>query len=292
MLRWELTVESKDDVRESSQEPGCFAAPRPDESELLWLPSNKSGFTKTLSNKQLYLNTGMVQIVPSSRREQAGTQVHEVAAWSDSEIFLDEKKQCLQHQHLQARSRAGPGDDFQGLVAGAPYKSYKFCYWPSTITDTCAPCSRSAPSSGGSFWSCGSSGGRQNELLTSLFQSQQHPVHDQHDTLFVRYLVEALLLPMSNRSGRRAVRSAATHRTNQVPGSWESPPLEQAHAHHVNRALCRPAQSKPFSATKYLGFHPVSWNQSLHASHLAKFRQIEGLVANHRRLTLVISRAS
>lgn len=35
MLRWELTVESKDDVRESSQEPGCFAAPRPDESELL-----------------------------------------------------------------------------------------------------------------------------------------------------------------------------------------------------------------------------------------------------------------
>lgn len=35
ILRWELTVESKDDVRESSQEPGCFAAPRPDESELL-----------------------------------------------------------------------------------------------------------------------------------------------------------------------------------------------------------------------------------------------------------------
>ncbi|NXT02686.1 SYFA ligase, partial [Jacana jacana] len=86
----------------------------------------------------------------------------------------------------------------------------------------------------------------------ALFQPQQHPARDQHDTFFLQV---------------------------GFGGEWCPP-------HLTLLLLCYlfPPQEK-FSPVKYFSIDRVFRNESLDATHLAEFHQVEGVVAD-RGLTL------
>ncbi|NXF60065.1 SYFA ligase, partial [Ciccaba nigrolineata] len=97
----------------------------------------------------------------------------------------------------------------------------------------------------------------------ALFQPQQHPARDQHDTFFLQggYKYEWRL----EEARKNLLR---THTTAASA-----------------RALHRLARQEKFSPVKYFSIDRVFRNESLDATHLAEFHQVEGVVAD-RGLTL------
>ncbi|NWW22056.1 SYFA ligase, partial [Falcunculus frontatus] len=92
----------------------------------------------------------------------------------------------------------------------------------------------------------------------ALFQPQQHPARDQHDTFF--------LLESPERFEGDQSSSGAVWKCHQPPTNVS------------------PLQEK-FTPVKYFSIDRVFRNESLDATHLAEFHQVEGVVAD-RGLTL------
>uniref|UniRef100_A0A3Q3VY00 phenylalanine--tRNA ligase n=1 Tax=Mola mola TaxID=94237 RepID=A0A3Q3VY00_MOLML len=117
----------------------------------------------------------------------------------------------------------------------------------------------------------------------SLFQPQQHPARDQHDTFF-------LSVP-TGLPGKRVRYNDNIMTTHSRAGStkykynWK---IEEAqknilrtHTTAVSaRMLYKLAQQK-FTPVKYFSIDRVFRNETLDATHLAEFHQIEGVVADY-----------
>ncbi|NWY22945.1 SYFA ligase, partial [Aphelocoma coerulescens] len=97
----------------------------------------------------------------------------------------------------------------------------------------------------------------------ALFQPQQHPARDQHDTFF---LLGGYRYEWKVEEARKNL--LRTHTTSASA-----------------RALFRLARQEKFSPVKYFSIDRVFRNESLDATHLAEFHQVEGVVAD-RGLTL------
>lgn len=120
----------------------------------------------------------------------------------------------------------------------------------------------------------------------ALFQPQQHPARDQHDTFFLRDPAEALQLPMDYVHRVKRTHSQGGYGSQGYKYNWK---LDEARKNLLRthttsasaRALYRLAQKKPFTPTKYFSIDRVFRNETLDATHLAEFHQIEGVVADH-----------
>ncbi|GAB1293399.1 Phenylalanine--tRNA ligase alpha subunit [Apodemus speciosus] len=160
----------------------------------------------------------------------------------------------------------------------------------------------------------------------ALFQPQQHPARDQHDTFFLRDRVslyspvypgtysvdqagleignppasasasqvlglksnpaEALQLPMDYVQRVKRTHSQGGYGSQGYKYPWR---LEEARKNLLRthttaasaRALYRLAQKKPFTPAKYFSIDRVFRNETLDATHLAEFHQIEGVIADH-----------
>lgn len=125
----------------------------------------------------------------------------------------------------------------------------------------------------------------------ALFQPQQHPARDAHDTFFISDPATSKTFPLEYLE-----RVKQTHMTGGGYGSqgykydWK---IEEAqknilrtHTTAVSaRMLYKLAQAEVFKPSKYFSIDKVFRNESLDATHLAEFHQIEGVVADYN-LTL------
>jgi len=120
----------------------------------------------------------------------------------------------------------------------------------------------------------------------ALFQPQQHPARDAHDTFFIKDPSTTTELP------KTLVASVKDMHENGGKGSigwrydWK---LEEAqknilrtHTTAVSaRMLYALAQQPVFKPVKYFSIDRVFRNEAMDATHLAEFHQIEGLVADY-----------
>uniref|UniRef100_A0AAX7SKD0 phenylalanine--tRNA ligase n=1 Tax=Astatotilapia calliptera TaxID=8154 RepID=A0AAX7SKD0_ASTCA len=119
----------------------------------------------------------------------------------------------------------------------------------------------------------------------SLFQPQQHPARDQHDTFFLSDPAHAHEFPQDYLERVKKVHSEGGYGSQGYKYDWK---IEEAqknilrtHTTAVSaRMLYKLAQQK-FTPVKYFSIDRVFRNETLDATHLAEFHQIEGVVADY-----------
>eukprot|EP00467_Chlorarachnion_reptans_P008288 CAMPEP_0114506606 /NCGR_PEP_ID=MMETSP0109-20121206/11516_1 /TAXON_ID=29199 /ORGANISM="Chlorarachnion reptans, Strain CCCM449" /LENGTH=470 /DNA_ID=CAMNT_0001685203 /DNA_START=344 /DNA_END=1753 /DNA_ORIENTATION=- len=119
----------------------------------------------------------------------------------------------------------------------------------------------------------------------TLFQPQQHPARDAHDTFFLNQPKKCLKLIDDYVKRVKDMHEKGGHGSIGYRYDWS---LEESkknilrtHTTAVSsRMLYKLAQEKPFKPQKYFSIDRVFRNESLDSTHLAEFHQVEGLVAD------------
>lgn len=107
-----------------------------------------------------------------------------------------------------------------------------------------------------------------------------------HETLSCLDPAEALQLPMDYVQRVKRTHSQGGYGSQGYKYTWK---LEEARKNLLRthttaasaRALYQLAQKKPFTPAKYFSIDRVFRNETLDATHLAEFHQIEGVIADH-----------
>jgi len=124
----------------------------------------------------------------------------------------------------------------------------------------------------------------------ALFQPQQHPARDAHDTFFMSNPALSHKFDMEYLEKVKQIHSTGGMGSQGYRYDWK---IEEAqknilrtHTTAVSaRMLYKLAQQKPFKAAKFFSIDKVFRNESLDATHLAEFHQVEGLIAD-KNITL------
>jgi len=124
----------------------------------------------------------------------------------------------------------------------------------------------------------------------ALFQPQQHPARDAHDTFFISDPSETTIFPEEYLERVRKIHSEGGYGSQGYGYDWKkqeaSKNLLRTHTTAVSaRMLYKLAQQEKFSPQKYFSIDRVFRNETLDATHLAEFHQIEGVIAD-KDLTL------
>lgn len=122
----------------------------------------------------------------------------------------------------------------------------------------------------------------------ALFQPQQHPARDAHDTFFVKEPANATLEDVDPELVQR-VKDMHEHGGNGSIGYRYDWSLEESQKNILrthttavsSRMLYQLAQNVPFQPAKYFSIDRVFRNETVDATHLAEFHQVEGLVADY-----------
>ncbi|KHJ40851.1 phenylalanine--tRNA ligase, alpha subunit [Trichuris suis] len=118
----------------------------------------------------------------------------------------------------------------------------------------------------------------------ALFQPQQHPARDAQDTFFVSDPELETDLPEDYVQRVKMVHSVGGYGSKGYQYDWK---LEEAQKNVLRthttassaKMLYKLAKEKPFKPAKYFSIDRVFRNETLDATHLAEFHQIEGIVA-------------
>jgi len=124
----------------------------------------------------------------------------------------------------------------------------------------------------------------------ALFQPQQHPARDAHDTFFLQDPARAKDLPADYVQRVKTMHESGGSGSIGWRYNWSEDEarknLLRTHTTAVSaRMLYQLAQQKEFTPKKYFSIDKVFRNETLDTTHLAEFNQIEGLVADYN-LTL------
>ena len=124
----------------------------------------------------------------------------------------------------------------------------------------------------------------------ALFQPQQHPARDAHDTFFISDPANTEIFPEEYLDKVRSIHSSGGYGSQGYSYDWKKDEaaknLLRTHTTAVSaRMLYKLAQQSEFSPQKYFSIDKVFRNETLDATHLAEFHQIEGVIAD-RGLTL------
>lgn len=122
----------------------------------------------------------------------------------------------------------------------------------------------------------------------ALFQPQQHPARDAHDTFF---LSDPQFSTLSDVDPEYLQKVKQVHEKGGFGSQgygvdWKldeaKKNIMRTHTTAVSsKMLYKLAQQKPFHPAKYFSIDRVFRNESLDATHLAEFHQVEGLVADY-----------
>jgi phenylalanyl-tRNA synthetase alpha chain len=119
----------------------------------------------------------------------------------------------------------------------------------------------------------------------ALFQPQQHPARDAHDTFFLNDPKLSDDIPTDYMEKVKAVHSVGGYGSQGYRYKWTKDEamknLLRTHTTAVSaRMLYKVAQQKEFKPVKYFSVDRVFRNETLDATHLAEFHQVEGVVAD------------
>uniref|UniRef100_A0A2K6K4B2 Phenylalanine--tRNA ligase alpha subunit n=2 Tax=Rhinopithecus TaxID=542827 RepID=A0A2K6K4B2_RHIBE len=290
--RWELTAEGEEIAREGSHEARVFRSIPPEglaQSELMRLPSGKVGFSKAMSNKWIRVDKSAadgprVFRVVDSMEDEVQRRLQLVQGGQAEKLGEKERSELRKRKLLAEVGswRDRPFKPYNFLAHGVLPDSghlhpllkvrsqFRQIFLEMGFTEM--PTYNFIESS---FWN-----------FDALFQPQQHPARDQHDTFFLRDPAEALQLPMDYVQRVKRTHSQGGYGSQGYKYTWK---LDEARKNLLRthttsasaRALYRLAQKKPFTPVKYFSIDRVFRNETLDATHLAEFHQIEGVVADH-----------
>ncbi|XP_060802019.1 phenylalanine--tRNA ligase alpha subunit [Amyelois transitella] len=117
----------------------------------------------------------------------------------------------------------------------------------------------------------------------ALFQPQQHPARDAHDTFFMSSPASSEHFPMDYLERVKKVHSEGGYGSQGYKYDWKieeaKKNLLRTHTTAVSaRMLYKLAQGE-FRPQKYFSIDKVFRNETLDATHLAEFHQVEGVIA-------------
>lgn len=120
----------------------------------------------------------------------------------------------------------------------------------------------------------------------SLFQPQQHPARDSHDTFFLTRPEKTLVLPDEYYARVKEVHERGGYgsvgwRYNFSDDEPRKNILRTHTTANSSRTLYALAQQPVFTPKKYFSIERVYRNESLDSTHLAEFHQIEGFIADY-----------
>ncbi|XP_025223075.1 phenylalanine--tRNA ligase alpha subunit isoform X3 [Theropithecus gelada] len=290
--RWELTAEGEEIAREGSHEARVFRSIPPEglaQSELMRMPSGKVGFSKAMSNKWIRVDKSAadgprVFRVVDSMEDEVQRRLQLIQGGQAEKLGEKERSELRKRKLLAEVGswRDRPFKPYNFLAHGVLPDSghlhpllkvrsqFRQIFLEMGFTEM--PTDNFIESS---FWN-----------FDALFQPQQHPARDQHDTFFLRDPAEALQLPMDYVQRVKRTHSQGGYGSQGYKYTWK---LDEARKNLLRthttsasaRALYRLAQKKPFTPVKYFSIDRVFRNETLDATHLAEFHQIEGVVADH-----------
>jgi len=124
----------------------------------------------------------------------------------------------------------------------------------------------------------------------ALFQPQQHPARDSHDTFFLKVPSTTRQLPEDYLQKVKRVHEIGGYGSIGYRYKWKREEAEKnllrTHTTAVStRMLYLLAQKKSFTPKRYYSVDRVFRNEAVDRTHLAEFHQIEGLICD-RNLTL------
>jgi len=119
----------------------------------------------------------------------------------------------------------------------------------------------------------------------ALFQPQQHPARDAHDTFFLSDPATCTNFPEDYLERVKTVHSKGGYGSQGYNYDWKveeaQKNLLRTHTTAISaRMLYNIAQQSPFKPVKYFSIDRVFRNETLDATHLAEFHQVEGVVAD------------
>lgn len=120
----------------------------------------------------------------------------------------------------------------------------------------------------------------------ALFQPQQHPARDAHDTFFISDPQSSSNFPMDYLKRVKKVHSKGGYGSQGYGYNWKieeaQKNLLRTHTTAVSaRMLYKLAQQQKFTPVKYFSIDRVYRNETLDATHLAEFHQVEGVIADY-----------
>eukprot|EP00262_Sarcandra_glabra_P012442 TRINITY_DN3207_c0_g1_i1.p1 TRINITY_DN3207_c0_g1~~TRINITY_DN3207_c0_g1_i1.p1 ORF type:complete len:489 (+),score=72.68 TRINITY_DN3207_c0_g1_i1:205-1671(+) len=123
----------------------------------------------------------------------------------------------------------------------------------------------------------------------ALFQPQQHPARDSHDTFFLQVPSTTKQLPEDYVARVKHVHESGGYGSKGYGYDWKreeaNKNLLRTHTTAVSSRMLYLLAQKPFSPRRYFSIDRVFRNEAVDRTHLAEFHQIEGLVCD-RGLTL------
>ncbi|XP_062509789.1 phenylalanine--tRNA ligase alpha subunit-like [Corticium candelabrum] len=327
--RWELTSEGEEVAQRGSHEAILFAAIHPEKGTLQShlmksSPNAKVGFSKAMSAGWLTIDkkgedgprvfrkvNTIVDTVQQQLQQVAAGNVTEVSDQQLKEL----KKRKLINMVVVKSFLVTKGSEFTTslekpetdltpeMLASGSWKDKKFKPYNFDSLGVMPPSGHLHPlmkvrtEYRQIFLEMGFSEMPTNNFVESsfwnfdaLFQPQQHPARDMHDTFFVKEPRHATDFPMDYLERVKTVHSEGGYGSQGYLYDWK---LEEAkknilrtHTTAVSaRMLYKLAQQETFRPAKYFSIDRVFRNETLDATHLAEFHQIEGVVADYN-LTL------
>ncbi|XP_003744769.1 phenylalanine--tRNA ligase alpha subunit [Galendromus occidentalis] len=123
----------------------------------------------------------------------------------------------------------------------------------------------------------------------ALFQPQQHPARDAHDTFFISDPATCTNFPEDYAEIVRKTHSKGGYESLGYNYDWQYSEAEKnllrTHTTAVSARMLYKLAKDGFKPSKFFSIDRVFRNETLDATHLAEFHQIEGVVAD-RKLTL------
>lgn len=120
----------------------------------------------------------------------------------------------------------------------------------------------------------------------ALFQPQQHPARDSHDTFFLKVPAATRQLPEDYVERVKRVHEFGGYGSKGYGYDWKREEADKnllrTHTTAVStRMLYMLAQQKPFRPKRYFSVDRVFRNEAVDRTHLAEFHQIEGVICDH-----------
>ncbi|KAI3446111.1 hypothetical protein Pfo_002776 [Paulownia fortunei] len=123
----------------------------------------------------------------------------------------------------------------------------------------------------------------------ALFQPQQHPARDSHDTFFLKEPSSTRILPEDYVERVKQVHESGGYGSRGYGYEWKreeaNKNLLRTHTTAVSSRMLYALAQGPFTPKRYYSIDRVFRNEAVDRTHLAEFHQIEGLICD-RGLTL------